>query len=123
MALLPQDNIYYSGDTIKLSFQLWRDKVSDLPWDLTNTQIRFQLNTPTIIKKATANVSGGSSSQITVNDASEGTFTINILKTESGVAIGDYTFEIEVTEENGERFTILQASLRILAEYITWGNL
>lgn len=123
MALLPQDNIYYSGDTIKLSFQLWRDKVADLPWDLTNTQIRFQLNTPTVIKKATANVSGGSSAQITINDALEGLFTVNILKTESGVTIGDYTFEIEVTEANGERFTILQASLRILAEYITWGNL
>jgi len=123
MALLPQDNIYYAGDTIKLSFQLWRDKCADLPWDLTNTQIRFQLNTATIIKKATANVTGGADSQIHIDDAAEGIFTINILKTESGVAVGDYTFEIEVTESNGERFTILQASLRILAEYITWGNL
>jgi len=123
MALLPQDNIYYSGDTIKLSFQLWSDKANNLPWDLTNTQIRFQLNTSTVIKKATANVTGGADAQIHVDDAEEGLFTINILKTESGVEVGDYTFEIEVTEENGERFTILQSALRILAEYITWGDL
>jgi len=121
--LLPQDNIYYSGDTIKLSFQLWKDKCADLPWDLTNTEIRFQLNTTTKIKKATANVSGGADTQISIDDAAEGIFTINILKTESGVAVGDYTFEIEVTEANEERFTVLQASLRILEEYITWGDL
>jgi len=121
--LLPQNNIYYSGDTIKLSFQLWHDKNANIPWILTNTEIRFQLNTSPIIKKATANVSGGSAAQITIDNASLGLFTINILKTESGVAIGDYTFEIEITELNGDRFTILQASLRILQEYITWGNL
>jgi len=120
MALLPQDNIYYSGDSIHLSFQLWHDKVLGTYWDLTNTEIRFQLNTTPVIKKATENVSGGSSAQITIDNAIQGLFTINILKTESGVAVGDYTFEIEITESNGDRFTILQGSLRILAEYITW---
>ncbi len=121
--LLPQDNIYYAGDTIKLSFQLWRDKVANLPWILTNTKIRFQLNTTPIIKKATANVTGGSSSQITINDDILGKFTVNILKTETGLILGDYIFEIEITEANGERFTILQATLRILSEYITWEDL
>ena len=121
--LLPQDNIYYSGDSIHLAFQLWSDKVNNIPWDLTNTQIRFQLNTSPIIKKATVNVPGGSAAQITINNTTQGLFTINILKTESGVTIGDYTFEIEITEASGDRFTILQASLRILQEYITWGDL
>ena len=122
MSLL-QDNIYYAGDTIKLSFQLWRDKVANIPWDLTTTQIRFQLNTPALIKKATVNVPGGAATQITINDASLGLFTVNILKTETGLVVGDFTFEIEITETNGERFTILQTSLRILPEYITWGDL
>jgi len=121
--LLPQDNIYFKGDSIRLSFQLWSDKVNNIPWDLTNTQIRFQLNTSPVIKKATVNVPGGSVAQITINNATQGLFAINILKTESGVTVGDYIFEIEITESNGDRFTILQASLRLLQEYITWGDL
>lgn len=123
--LLPQDNIYYKGDSIELEFQLYRNKSINQYWDLTNHQIRFQLGTGTnAIKKATANVSGGSNSQIEITNAVQGIFIIRILKTEtSNLATGnDYDFEIEVTTPAPaySRYTVLQAELRLLPEMITW---
>ena len=122
----PQDNIFFKGDTIVLTFQLWADKQNNVYYDLTNHQIRFQLNhgiTP--IKKATANVSGGSDSQIHITTPTQGIFTVTILKTESDTLTpADYTFEIEITTPTpaSQRYTVLQSSLRILQDYITWVN-
>jgi hypothetical protein len=120
---LAQDNIYYKGDTIEMEFQLWKDKKNNVYWDLTNHQIRFQLNSPTPIKKATANVTGGSSAQINVTNASHGIFLVTITKTESDALIPkDYDYEIEVTtpSPDSERFTVLQSVIRIIQDIITW---
>lgn len=121
----PQDNIFYKGDSIDLEFQLFRDKVNNVYWDLTNHQIRFQLNSTTPIKKATANVSGGSDAQIKITNATQGIFIVHILKTESDTLTpNDYTFEIEVTlpSPDSSRYTVLQSQIRILQDIITWVN-
>ena len=122
---LPQDTIFIKGDTVELQFQLFMDKVNNEYWDLTNHQIRFQLNTPTKIYKATANVSGGSHAQILVTDAAKGIFLITITPTESATIVpGDYSYEIQITTPSptSNKYTVLQSNLRILDEILTWGN-
>ena len=120
---LPQDTIFIKGDTIDLQFQLFKDKSTTEYWDLTNHEIRFQLNTPTKIYKATANVTGGSDEQISLVDAGKGIFLVSVTFTESaGLVSGDYTYEIQVTtpSPNPQKYTVLQSSLRIVDESITW---
>jgi hypothetical protein len=120
---LPQDTIFIKGDTIELQFQLFRDKCTNEYWNLLNHEIRFQLNTPTKIYKATANVTGGSDLQISLVDAVKGIFMVHITHTESsGIALGDYTYEIQVTTPvpDSKKYTVLQSSLRIVDESITW---
>lgn len=124
---LPQDAIFIKGDTIDLEFQLFKDKCTNEYWDISNHQIRFQLNTPTKIYKATANVEGGSDDQIAILNASQGKFLISVTHVESAeIAPGDYTYEIQITTPSlesgveGKKYTILQSTLRILDESITW---
>lgn len=120
------NNLEYRGDTIALEYTLWTDKSSNLPWVLTNYQIRFQLNTATPIKKATANVSGGSDSQINITDAVNGDFVVLIPKTETAnLVAGDYDFEIEVTAPapTYAKTTVLQGVMRIKADLITWESI
>lgn len=123
MKELPQDNIFYRGDTIEMEFVLYRNKSAGEYWDLTNHQIRFQLNGPTTIKKATANVTGGGNDQILVEDAVHGKFLVIITKTESDTLTpNDYDYEIEVTTPEATRFTVLQNQIRIMQDMITWVN-
>lgn len=120
---LPQDNIYYAGDTIELEFQLWIDKNNNIPWDLTDNQIRFQLDTNPVIKKATPNVPGGSSDQINVTNPTLGIFVVIIPHDESeNIIIGDYEFAIKVTTPDSEPLTVLVSKLRILENEITWDS-
>lgn len=119
----PQDTIFIKGDTIELQFQLFKDKSTNEYWNLLNHQIRFQLNTPTKIYKATANVTGGSDLEIALVDAVHGIFLVTITHTESAIIIpGDYTYEIQVTTPapDSKKYTVLQSSLRIVDESITW---
>ena len=120
---VPQDNIYIKGDSIDLEFQLFLDKSTNTYWDLTNHQIRFQINSTIPLKKATANVTGGGDDQILITNPLQGLFTIFIKKTESNeLTPEDYTFEIEITTPSPEnlRYTVLQSSLRILSDSIEW---
>lgn len=119
----PQDTIFIKGDTIELQFQLFKDKCHNEYWNLLNHEIRFQLNTNPKIYKATENVTGGSDTQISLVDAVKGIFMIHITYTESADIIpGDYNYEIQITspEPNSQKFTVLQSSLRIVEESITW---
>jgi hypothetical protein len=124
--MLPQDAIYCIGDTWYLPFQLWLDEKKKIPWNLTNNEIRFQLNTPTPIYKATANVSGGSDSEIAIIDAANGIFQIIITNTEtSTIAPKDYTMAIKVKVPTGEDFTVLPDTvgvMRVVKESISWGS-
>jgi len=120
---LPQDAIFIKGDTIELQFQLYKNKCINEYWNLLNHEIRFQLNTPTKIYKATANVTGGSDLQISLVDAVHGIFLVTITHTESsGIAPGDFSYEIQITTPapNSKKYTVLQSSLRIIDESITW---
>ena len=122
---LPQDAIYYKGDSVELEFQLWVDKSKGTYWDLTNHQIRFQLNSPTPIKKATANVSGGGDDQINITNAAQGLFVVIITKAETDlINPGDYEFEVEITTPapTSARYTVLQSYIRLLQAIITWTN-
>lgn len=122
---LSQDNIFYKGDTIELQFQLFTDKATNTYWVLTNNKIRFELHSsPTSIKKATANVTGGADAQILVTNATQGIFIVTIAKTETvALTVGDYEFEIQIDKADGKRYTVLSSSLRLLAELITWENI
>jgi hypothetical protein len=124
---LPQESIFIKGDTIELQFQLFKNKATNEYWDLLNHEIRFQLNTEVKIYKATANVSGGSDEQIGLVDATKGIFLVTITHEESSVIVpGDFSYEVQITTpppgsgELGKKFTVLQSSLRILDESITW---
>jgi hypothetical protein len=122
MSLLPQDNIFYRGDTLELEFQLFKNKSTNEYWDLTDTEIRFELHQDSkSIKKATANVVGGSDNQISIIDESKGIFLIVITSEESTLLpSADYVFEIQITTLENNRYTILHDSLRILPELISW---
>lgn len=123
--MLPQDNIVIKGDTIELQFQLFKDKSTNEYWNLLNHQIRFQLNTPTKIYKATANVTGGSDAQISLVNATQGIFLVTITPTQSASIVpGDYSYEIQVTTPSPtiNKYTVLQSSLRVVDESITWEN-
>jgi len=121
----PQDTIFIKGDTIELQFQLFKNKCTNEYWNLLNHEIRFQLNTPIKIYKATENVTGGSATQISLVDAVHGIFLVTITYTESGsITPGDYTYEIQITTPtpDSKKYTVLQSSLRIIDEVITWEN-
>jgi hypothetical protein len=124
---LPQDAIFIKGDTIELQYQLYKNKCTDEYWNLLNHEIRFQLNTPTKIYKATSNVEGGGTEQISLIDAEHGIFLVTITYTESaGITPGDYTYEVQVTTPSpgtgidGKKYTVLQSSLRVIDESIDW---
>lgn len=112
---------YYKGDTIELKYQLYKDKSLNECWNLTDNKIRFQINNKTVIKKATANVVGGSDEQIKIIDASKGIFLVIILKEESSALdVGTSDFEIQVDTAEGKRFTVLVDKLAIKKEIIIW---
>lgn len=124
--MLAQDAIFSVGDTWYLPFQLWLDEKHKIPWNLVNNEIRFQLNTPTIIYKATANVVGGSDAQIAIIDAANGIFQVIITSAEtSTLSPKDYTIAIKVKIPTGEEFTVLPdtvGAIRVVRESISWGS-
>jgi len=118
-------SIFVKGDTIELPFQLFKDKAKNEYWNLLNHQIRFQLNTPSKIYKATANVTGGGDNQILLVDAATGSFLITVTFTESAEIIkGEYSFEIQVStpDPDSKKYTVLQSHLRIVEESINWDD-
>ena len=113
---------YYRGDTIELSFQLYKDSSTGELWDLTDCEIRFQVsNKDVILKKATANIFGGSNEQILIVDVLKGKFLVGITKDESSkFNPGTYTFEIEITTPENKRFTVFKDSFNIVKDSIDW---
>jgi hypothetical protein len=119
---LPQDNIFYQRDTLELEFQLFKNKATNEYWDLTDYKIRFQLIDGTVvIKKATANVSGGSSDEINITNPTLGKFIVVITTLEStNLSPDDYTYQIQIESPTGKKYTVLQDSIRILPALINW---
>jgi len=125
---LPQDTIFFQGDTIDLQFQLFKNKCTNEYWDLTDYKIRFELvDGTTTIKKATANVSGGGDDQIAIINPTQGIFIVTITSEESTtLKPDDYKFQIQVESPStgsgilGKKYTVSQDSIRILPALITW---
>lgn len=123
------ENKYYKGDTLELVYTLYRDKANNELWDLTGHQIRFELyRDSTSIKKATANVSGGSIAQINILDAVNGLFmvTINALESVTLTANTEYLIEIQVTDIVSVPnivTTVYNGKLFISPERITWSGI
>jgi hypothetical protein len=118
----PPEDIFVQGDTCELQYQLFVDKRNNIYWNLTDNEIRFQLDvSPTPIYKATANVTGGADAQITIVNAVQGIFLIIITSEESkDLSLQDYTFTIKVTTPSGKNYTVHQAHLRIINNAISW---
>jgi hypothetical protein len=120
----PQDNIYYQNDSIELSFEIYKDKVKKLKWDLTDYKIRFELkNSLSRIKKSSEGVIGGSDDEIKITSAEAGEFTVFIPTSESkNLEAADYTYAIQIESPEGNKKTVVQDALRILPALITWEN-
>lgn len=72
-----------------------------------------------IIKKATSNVSGGSIEQIQILDPLKGLFLVKISSEESeNLTIGVYDFEIEITNAEDLKFTVIQSKFSISEDKI-----
>lgn len=121
--MIPQDAIYTKGDTINQEYQLFHNKCTNEYWNLTDYQIRYELTNGTItIKKATANVVGGSIDEIEITNAIQGIFIVKIPATESeDLTVGDYDFEVEVTSIiTNQKTTVGKGKIRIVPEIIDW---
>jgi hypothetical protein len=98
---------------------------TDVPIDLTNAEIRYTLKksvlSPSLIKKATANVSGGGDDQIKIIDAARGLAEIYFKPEDTrNLKAGLYVFDIEVTLPGNKVYTIMKDSLEILEDVTTW---
>ena len=104
---------FVKGDTIELEITA--------NTDITGWQIRAEFfdESGASVKLATLN-SGGSDTQIIVDDAVNGVFTI---MTQDGDTTGfdsNAFLEIEREDSNGKILTIFQGSIVMLDEKITW---
>ena len=127
--MLPQDAIFVQGDTVELQYQLFINKANNQYWDLTDHEIRFQLNTNPKIYKATANVINGADEQIQIINAVHGLFLITLTASETlAISLGDYNFTIQITIPSagsgleGKKYTVLRSSLRFVDDAITWND-
>jgi hypothetical protein len=118
---LPPENIFYKGDTIIMQFQLFRNKSTSEYWNLTSNEIRFEIKEGEVSIKKANTAAGGDDDQIKIDNAVEGLFTVTVEKEETeDLAVGDYHFEVEVTNATGDRTTVLTSLLRIVDEIIDW---
>ena len=89
--------------------------------NITNWKIRCEIyNTTHTIKKATANISGGSDSQIQITDTINGKFIINIEKNETNDMGVDTNIEIEVETSDNKSYTVYQNKIIFNPQRINW---
>lgn len=123
-----QDNEYYVGNTISLEFDLFKDNKKTVPWNLSDYQIRFELfrvNPDIKIRKATANVAGGSDDQLKLDSLLSNRFNIFIQASETAnIEFGIYSFEIEITNQSiNEKVTIAADRINLLKKRIKWDSI
>lgn len=89
--------------------------------DITGWKIRaeFYDNDGNSVQLATANT-GGSDSQISIDDVSNGVFTIICDSDETTDFNDDAFLEIEREDANGKKLTIFKSSITMIKEKITW---
>lgn len=92
--------------------------------NISNWKIKCQIfNSTHSIKKATANVSGGSDSQIEIIDAVNGKFVINIDKGETKEFDINSNIEIEVETQDEKVYTVYQNKIIFLPQTIDWDSI
>lgn len=111
---LNNDNIYYKGDALIIEVTV-NESIAD--WEIRAELSDLDGNTSKI---ATANVTGGSNTQISVDDEANGTFTLTFANGETTDFNNDVWLEIERTDANGNIKTIFQSRFSLENEKITW---
>ncbi len=112
----------YKGDTWELEHQIV--DADNKVIDITNWQIRCEINSKDIkIKKGNNQVNGGSEQQIKILDTN-GNIKIIIekedtIKCEKGI----YNVEVEITSPTGKRFTVIRDVLEVKQDMINWEDL
>ena len=92
--------------------------------NITDWKIRAEIYCQSkSVKKATANVFGGSDTQILITDAINGNFSIYINAGETVDFNRESSIEIEVEDTNGKRWTVKQARIEFLPEKINWSSI
>ena len=105
---------YYKGDSLDIEINA---NTSIAGWE-----IRAQISDETgnISKLASANVTGGSTNQITIDDESDGTFTLHFASGETTNFDDDVTLEVERTDSSDKVRTIFQGKFNLGDENIIW---
>ncbi len=111
---LNNDNTYYKGDALIIEVTV-NESIAD--WE-----IRAQLSDldGNESKIATANVTGGSDDQISIDDEDDGTFTLTFPNGDTTDFGNDVWLEIERTDANGNIKTIFQSRFSLEDKKITW---
>lgn len=110
---LNDDHKYYKGDTLLIEVNV-NQSIAD--WE-----IRAELydKTGNSSKIASANVTGGSSDQISIDDESNGVFTLTFAAGETTDFDDEVYLEIQRTDDTNVK-TIFQARLPLNDEQIDW---
>lgn len=110
----------FKGDTATYAFTV---KLGDVAEDITGWKIIAEIGDGELkIKKATANVSGGSDSMILITDAANGKFEIYQNKDET-VNFGSDSY-IEVAYDTGTiKDTLWQSTLSLIDININWDTI
>ncbi|HUU88096.1 MAG TPA: hypothetical protein VMX17_10135 [Candidatus Glassbacteria bacterium] len=111
---LNQKDKIFKGDSIS--------KQISVNESIANWEIRAELYdlTGNSSKIATANVTGGSSDQITIDNATTGEFTLNWEDGETTDFDNEIWMEIERTDASGNVRTIFKQKILLEDEEITW---
>ena len=109
----------YRGDTLEIPCEVTDAKGSLI--DLTNYQIRAELHGQRIsIKKATANVTGGSDDEIEITDTGQFRITFTSSDTSQLNPQVSYELEVEITSPDGKKLTIIREEVKVREDIITW---
>lgn len=92
--------------------------------DVTGWEIRAELwdEGSVDIKNATANISGGSTDQIEITDATGGVFLVKIQAGDTTNIEAQANLEIEIETTEGRVYTIFQSIVKFTSEKITWST-
>lgn len=105
--------IKVKGDTIKIRFTV--------NTDITDWKIRCSIydSCSHSIKLASAN-SGGSTSEISIENASAGIFLVVVAKDLTNCYDEKSFIEVELENTDGEVFTVYQSNLTLKEQHLTW---
>lgn len=109
---------FVKGDSIDFNCEVKDEE--DVIIDITDYKIRFEMwDDDNTLKKATTN-SGGSDSQILITEPENGKFIIYIDKNETAEFSITPQIEVEIENAQGKKYTVLQDTIKLEDQRITW---